>query len=364
MSEPSRSFAPAWRRAAAGAVLLGMVVVPATAASAETTTRLDEGSNVQVAIEYSQLSFADDAAPTALLARDDDFADTLTSGSVQGQLNAPLLLTNRMTLSPETAAELDRLGADEVIIMGGPEAVDPAVETQLNTLGFETRRVFGPTRIETAIEVATEFFPGATVAVVARAFPSENDPTTAFADSLTAGNYAAGAETPILLTDTEDLADPTRAYIQATFIETALVAGGNVAIRESVVEELRSIPVEDLNPPDDQGTRPGTFEANRVFGNTRGGTAAAFAGQLDFASAADAPRIILIESREADAWASGLTAGAQATNGAATLLSDGPNLFDETRAFLGTGADVPLICGPRVDDAACDAASTALGNEG
>jgi len=364
MSEPSRSFAPAWRRAAAGAVLLAAFAAPATAASAETTTRLDEGSNVQVAIEYSQLTFQEDAAPVALLARDDDFVDTLTSGSVQGLLNAPLLLTNPMTLSPETAAELDRLGTDEVIIMGGPEAVDPAVEMQLNALGFETRRIFGPTRIETAIEVAAEFFPGATVTVVARAFPSGNDPTTAFADSLTAGNYAAGARTPILLTDTADLADPTRAYIEATFIETALVAGGDVAVADAVVEELRSIPVADLNPPDEFGTPAPPFDARRVFGPTRGGTATAFAAELGFANAAAAPRIILIESREADAWASGLTAGAQAANGVATLLSDGPTLFEETRAFLGTGAGVPLICGPRVDDAACDAASSALGNEG
>jgi putative cell wall-binding protein len=364
MSEPSRSFAPAWRRAAAGAVLLAFVVVPATAASAETTTRLAEGSNVQVAIEYSQLSFEDDAAPVALLARDDDFADTLTSGSVQGLLNAPLLLTNRSVLSPETAGELDRLGAESVIIMGGPDAVDPAVETQLNTLGFDTTRVFGPTRVETATEVAEAFFPIATVAVLARAFPAANDPTTAFADSLTAGNYSAASETPVLLTDRADLADSTRAYIESSLIETALVAGGNVAISDPVVEELRSIPVGDLNPPDDQGTAALPFEARRVAGSTRAGTAVAFAMELDFANAADSPRIILIESREADAWASGLTAGAQATNGAATLLTDGPNLFDETRAFLGTGADVPLICGPRVDAAACDAASNALGNEG
>ena len=76
-------------------------------------------------------------------------------------------------------------------------------------------------------------------------------------------------------------------------------------------------------------------------------------------------RILLVEASHPDAWAGGLTIGAQVGNGAATLLANGADLFPETAEFLGDeAADVPLLCGPRVTESACDAASEALGNEG
>lgn len=349
------------RRASVGAVLLALAV-PALPAGAAETTNLADGvtSTTGAAIAYSETTFAGGSAPTVLLARNDDFADALTSGPAQGLLQAPLLLTDPTVLSPEVMAELMRLGAEDVIIMGGEEAVSPAVEAQLSA--FTVSRLEGATRIETSVAVADALFPNATNAVVARGFPT-SDPSQAFADAIPAGTYGAGAGVPVLLTETAMLSSSVETYITASFIEDAIIAGGTAAISQAVEDSLEDIDISDLGADDPEASESASFTVTRAAGATRGGTATALAAELGHPSAAGSPRVILLESREADAWAAGLTAGAQAGNGAAVVLSDGPNLFEETVTFLGTGADVPLLCGPLVDLSACAAAATALGND-
>ena len=347
MTAPPRTSRAAWRRAVPGAVLVATLVAPAASAFAETTTRLVGASNVEAAIAYSAATYADGAAPIVLLARDDDFADALTSGSAQGVLDAPLLLTAPNVLSPQTAAELERLAPDEVRIIGGNQAVSPAVETALQGLGYRTSRYFGSDRVGTAVAVAETLFPNATSAVVARAFAGE-DPTQAFADAIAAGAFAAASGKPVLLTDTAALSGATADYVNGSLLETALIVGGLLAVSEAAEAEL-----------EDAGVA-----VTRAAGASRAATAVALNAELGYATAVDADRVLLVEGAGADAWASGLTIGAQAGNGAATVLSNGGSLYAETTAFLGTDADVPLICGPRVDSSACDAASDALGNEG
>lgn len=373
MTAPPRGHRSAIRRVFTGTALLAAFAVPALPASAETTTRLDAevDTNTQVAIAFSEATFADGSASTVLLARDDDFADSLTSGSLQGLLDAPLLLTNGDALSPDTAAEIQRLDPEVVLIMGGNDAVSPTVEQMLTSTGRATDRVFGDDRIGTAISVATEYFPTATVSLVARGFSDDDadDPTRAFADSITAGNFSAATEIPILLTATEQLSPPVSSYITASSIEAAHIVGGIAAVDSPVEAALAAIDVSAKNPdgpgdPADPADDAPGFVVTRQAGANRAGTAVALAGELNFPTAADASRIILVETGRDDAWANGLTAAVQAGNGAATLIAGGPSLFQETTDYLGTGADVPLLCGPRVEDAACDLASDALGNEG
>lgn len=360
---PRRS-PPATRRLLAGATLTALMLVPATAAGAETTTRLSGESNTEAAIAYSQATFADGTGPTVLLARDNDFADSLTSGSVQGLLTAPLLLTATDALSPDTLAEMQRLGATEVVILGGTVAVSDAVEAEVTATGATVERVGGAERTETATLVAARFFPTATASVVARAYPSDEDPTQAWTDMLSVGNYAAAAGVPVLLTDTATTSGTTLAYAQESLLESAIIAGGTTAVSEVVEADLSAIDIADQGNVDADSGEAYGFTVTRAAGDTRDGTAVAFNTELGYATAADAPRVILVDATAEDSWATGLTAAAQAGNGAATVLANGGELFESTTEFLGEGADVPLLCAPRVDTAACDAASAALGNDG
>lgn len=297
--------------------------------------RLEANDNVEAALAWSRRSFADGSAETVLLARSDLFADSLTSGPVQGHLNAPLLLTPPGQTDPRVAAELDRLGATRVIIFGG-EA------TGVQSYGRPADRIAGTTRIETATDAASKQFPQAEHALLVRAFGDEADPTRAFADSLGAGAAGAQLGVPVLLTQTEELTGSTRAYLQQSQIKRVTIVGGAGAVSPAVQSAVEGLGIE----------------VDRVSGANRFATAS---NLLLTVFQEGPPRaMLLVEGSEPNAWASGFAAAATAARGAGLVLTNGPALPSEsTWTFLL--ARIYTICGPFVDDSACDQAQVVFG---
>ena len=347
-------MAGTWTRRAV-AVLVALLVAtlfvqvrPAAASHYTNTTELGGTSNVAAAVSWSKAAFAT-VATEVLLGRDDLFADSLASGAMQG--SRPLLLTNSQTLSPETNTELTRLRPTVVNIMGGPSAVSTAVEEDLKSKGYTVRRFSGPTRLETAIDIARRALPAATTAIVAAAFgPEGGDPTRAFADSIAAGGWAADRVMPVLLTETGHLSVATKNYLRGAAIRTVFVVGGTSAVSEAAVAELRQI----------------GMTVRRVSGATRFDTAVRIAQERGAADASKVAEVILTEGQAADSWAAGFAAAAySAAKDAPIVLSNGATLPAPTATFLSPtagAAATKLVCAPRVDGAACDAASEAMGH--
>ncbi|MEE8599928.1 tandem-95 repeat protein, partial [Euzebya tangerina] len=312
------------------------------------------GDNSDTSVLSSQLSFPDGLTPDSatdtanvLLANDDIFADSLASGVLQP--DAPLLLTDRSGLEDEVAAEMERLGATNVRILGGTAAVPMAIEDELIDLGYEVDRTFGPTRVETAIAIA-ELFPTADTAILARAYglPDGSNPSTAFADSLAAGALASDFEYPILLTETERLTATTRAYLEQSSITTLLVVGGPAAVADSVLEELTELGIT----------------VQRWAGDDRSATAVAIASARGFVDSNRPDSVVLLEGWDEDAWAAGFTlAGYADRNNAPVVLANGQDLPDPSTEFLGevqavTDPAPPVVCA--ADETACAAAETIL----
>ncbi|CAN5168663.1 hypothetical protein BH23ACT9_BH23ACT9_26550 [soil metagenome] len=341
------------------ALLIAILALLATQALAQPArTQVPGGQTAAAnAAGWSSLSFADGAAPTVLIATDMDFADALTSSAVQGLLQAPLLLTNPLALSPETSSEINRLDADDAVIFGGPDAVSNAVEAQLQALGLTTERVMGATRIETAVATQQRFFPDTTAAVLARAFGTDSDRTQAFADTISVGAYTSISNVPVLLTDTDSLSGSTRDALTASAIDTVTITGGELAVSAGVANETASL--------GSRGTHEeqATIRVNRLAGLNRFATAVAINRDLGYDTAADSPRVILVEGQAEDAWTGGLPAAVQAGNGASMVLATGDLLLSPTFDFL-FNANVPLICGPGVSTVACDKALAALQGQG
>lgn len=334
---------------AAAVVTLLAMTVPAFAQ--EPVTRLDGETPTAAAIAWSQASFADGSAPDVIIARDDDFADSLASGAVQGLLEAPLLLTDTDALSPDTAAEIARLGADNAIVLGLEAAVSPTVVTELEALGLTTERIGGPTRIETTVNVVNRFYPNATSVLLARAFGTATDPTQAFADTLAAGPYAAATNTPTLLSSTDGLDGATAAALSALPVQSVTVVGGTDALSQGVADAAATA-IDDGNDATDESV-------DRIDGANRFATAVLLNNDIGYNAAAGAERIILAEGQNDMSWTSGFPAGVQAGHDAVTVLANGEGIPPETANFI-TGASLPLICGPGVSDAACDAAADAI----
>lgn len=292
--------------------------------------------NVNDALFWSS-AFADDSAPTVLLGRDDLFADSLASGGVQGLLDAPLLLSPPDELDPRVAAELERLGAETVVLFGGEIAMSSGVEDDLAEAGYETARVAGETRIETAIEVAQTYFETATAAILARSTATSADPTQEFADSLAAGMFAAVRNVPVLLSETDGLSGATRDYLEGSDIETVTLAGGTAALSQQVEDDLVAMEIE----------------VDRAAGLNRFGTAleVTLRALPEGPIFEDAP-IIVTEGQAEDAWAAGFAAASQETG---LVLSNFAGLPPETvnLLYLATGLG-PTLCSVNVVPDACD----------
>ena len=303
------------------------------------------------AVAWSQATFATGSAPDVIIARDDNFPDALGAGAVQAKLQAPLLLTNTTLLSPQTAAEIARLGAENAIILGGDAAVSETVVTAIEALGLTTERIAGSTRAETAVAIIDRFYPNTTEVVVARADAPPGDPTAQFADTITIAGYSSVAAVPVLLTNTELLLNETAAALQALPLERVVIAGGTAAISADVEAGIAAA-IDDGNAETDE-------TIDRFQGPARDATAVALQNDLGYATAGDAARVILLEAFQPQSWAAGFASAAQAGSDATTVLSNGDSISDTTAAYLA-GAGVPLICGPGTTQAACDAAFAAI----
>ena len=93
-----------------------------------------------------------------VVACNDDFADAMSATGLAGALNAPILLTERDTLSSAVSDVISTLGAKNVYIIGGVNAVKPDVETALKALsGVENvKRVAGYDYFDTSVKCAEE----------------------------------------------------------------------------------------------------------------------------------------------------------------------------------------------------------------
>jgi len=201
----------------------------------ETAERIAGDSRIDTAVAASQKAYPNGTG-TAILARADEFPDALAGATLAAQLDAPILLTPTDQVAPEVDAELERLGAETVYLLGGEAALDAGVESTL-AADYSVERLEGPDRFETAGEIARE--------VVATGSGSVSQVVLArgdnFADALSAGNIGTNGRAPVLLTPSDTLGPAARQAL-ADVMEvnnTVYLAGGDVALSEAVADQVR-----------------------------------------------------------------------------------------------------------------------------
>jgi len=190
-------------------------------------TRLAGVDRVATAIAVSQSTFPTAAsASSVVLVRSDAFPDALTGAALAAAKNAPLLLTASDNLDARTALEMARVlgpGPKTVYLLGGDEALTPAVAATVAGLGYVVVRFAGTDRYDTAAQVAS----GA---------DGLDNPTTVllatglnFPDGLCASSAAGRAGAAILLTVDASLPTQTAAYLGAHPSDTVFAVGGQAA---------------------------------------------------------------------------------------------------------------------------------------
>lgn len=300
----------------------------ATSVGLGETNRVAGEDRYLTAIESSKANFADGSVSTVVIATGKNFADALSASGLAGTFGSPILLV-KDSVTPELKAELERLGAAEVFLVGGPAVIPNAVKSALEA-SYTVQPVFGADRYETAAEVAMAIADsGGTTENV---FVARGD---SFADALAAAPYAWSQQMPVLLVKTTGVPSSTGDALVTIGADNAVVVGGTAAVPPSVYTSL-------------DGALPGTIE--RWSGATRYETAADVADKAVLAGWGSWKYVGLTTGANfPDALSGGAATGANGgvmllteptvlSPAAEALISDNADLIDMVNIFGGTAA--------------------------
>lgn len=217
--------------------LMGVLGVAVTEAD---TDRIAGGTRIQTAIEASQGRYPD-GAPVAIIARADLYPDALAGGPLARATDGPILLTSRDGLEGDVAAEITRLGAAKVYLLGGPIALSREVEDAVGALPTVTDmvRVEGDDRFGTAVGIRDELaaIAGADADHAYVVEGADADPTRGWPDAVSVSALASFQGRPILLVETDRMPEATADALQGI---DATIIGGSVAIGAAVTGAIEA----------------------------------------------------------------------------------------------------------------------------
>lgn len=258
----------------------------------------------ETAAELSRRAFPD-GADAVVVASGSAWPDALAAAPLAGLLGAPVLLTEATDLPTATRAEITRLGARAVYVVGGDAVVSPRVIRVLESFSAVTRvrRVAGADRYATSSAVAA-LVRAADPAAARSAFVCTG---AGFADALAASQIAAEHRSPIVLVASGGTPDYAVGAVRAAGATSVTIAGGAGVVSAAVEARLSDA--------------LGTGNVTRAAGADRYGTAAALFRLAEQRHGAPYATVLLSRG---DHFADSLAAGPAAAHAGGSLLISGP----------------------------------------
>ena len=172
---------------------------------------------------------------SVILAGSADFPDALSGTALGIELNAPILFTAPDSIGSNTLAEISRLKAKKVYILGGTGAVSQAVEDSIKGQGLSVERLWGQDRFGTALAVGKKVqgLTGAKTAFIANAYN--------YPDALSSSTFAGQTGSPILLTDAGTLNEQSKQALRDWGITNVYVLGGTGVVSTDIENELKDM---------------------------------------------------------------------------------------------------------------------------
>lgn len=197
------------------------------------------------------------ALATAIVATGAAFQDAESAATLSYADHLPLLLTNPTSLSQAAQTAVERLGIEQVVLMGGPLAVSTSVVSNLEGLGVSVLRVAGTTYTQTSTELAALELASSTSRLGAGWAPTGGVVIARgdfYSDGLAGAIVAAGARTgsgpePMLLTQSPTAVGSPLADLlmqagargidtDGTVISSLIVLGGPLAVTTMTVQTM------------------------------------------------------------------------------------------------------------------------------
>ena len=182
-------------------------------------------TSVAVSKEY-------DKSNVVLLASGEKYTDELTATVLANKLGAPIMLTRKDAIPAEVKAEINRLGATKVILIGGNASISEKVEKEL--ANYTVERIGGPDRYDTAILVGNQV--RALTASKTEAILVDG---TNFPDAIAMTSMGVEQNMPILLTKPGQLPASTAKTIEDWKLTKVTIGGGSKSVSGEVEKEVR-----------------------------------------------------------------------------------------------------------------------------
>jgi putative cell wall-binding protein/alpha-tubulin suppressor-like RCC1 family protein len=200
------------------------------------------------AVEISKAGWQ--SADTVFLVNGRAIADGLTATPLASALDAPILLTTADVLPAETLAEIQRLNAKNIVLIGGSTVISDQVSNFLSRTGYHVSRIGGLTRYETSLLIAQELDRLVDVHTVYVAY-GFGEP-----DALSIAAQSGHTKQPIILTGSSALPDSTYQWLKGEALTTAYFIGGSTVLHDSILSQLDSLTAHNV-------------QGNRISGATR-----------------------------------------------------------------------------------------------
>ncbi|PKQ36814.1 MAG: hypothetical protein CVT59_10905 [Actinobacteria bacterium HGW-Actinobacteria-1] len=278
----------------------------------DTSSRSFGANRYDTAVDVCR-SFA--SAPYVVVTTGMNYPDALAGATLAYALDAPILLAGGNGLSAAALAEVERLGADHAILLGGKNVVPDAVKSQLAGVGVplaNIERIGGVDRYDTARLVAVRVRAVLGGGPVSTAFIATG---ANFPDALAAAGVAAKLGAPVLLVKPTSVPAATASALTALGVTDTIVLGSSAAVSDPVMASLPS--------------------PQRIGGDDRYETARMVADwSIDGSGAGFVPQEVVVATGQTfpDALASGVYA---AMSDAPTVLVNG-DVPDPTNGFVTT----------------------------
>ena len=206
------------------------------------------------------------------IASGENFPDALSGGPAAAASGSPMLLVRPGSVPGEIAAELERLNPSEIVVLGGPATLTPALEQALRDLrpSATVTRFGGADRYAVSALISASFAqPGGTVYLsTGQKFP----------DALTGASPAGARNAPILLVRPDGIPGPVQAELMRLAPSKVVILGGPASVSENVVAQ-----VEALFPPQEAPADSSAFmNSTSTWANAAGGVSTTGLEDVDF----------------------------------------------------------------------------------
>lgn len=200
--------------------------------SANVIEEYNGADRLEVACKVAEAAYPNGSSK-AIIAGSEGWPDALSATSLAGALDCPILLTDRGSLNSVTKESLQKLGVASVVIVGGPDTVSPAVETQLAGMGISVeKRLGGADRYDVQMNIydyAMDKWDGSMVIVASG---------EKFSDALSSSPLAFSRKAPIFLVDANGSLDASqkdaiRALASAGEMKQGIIVGGSASVSSS-----------------------------------------------------------------------------------------------------------------------------------